>query len=178
MSGAIDLEKARKEMSVRKAFRNWRSRFEEEFGPETSLSDVSTRSLLLLVEGKQDSTFYLLDLIMNLRSLGSGFEFHGLPPEDKMEMMDVYLFLLDRIRFEWMKRLGWVESYPGEECALAELARGEEGVIEELKRQSPALSRQHPRYNEFQALGAPQKEEFIRRLIPEALKEIGGPKCD
>ena len=176
MAETVDIEKARKEMAVRKAFRNWRSRFQEDFGPETGIPDISTKSLLILAEGKQDSTFYLLDLIMNMRSLGSGFEFHGLAPEDKLDVMDRYLFLLDRIRFEWMRRLGWLEGYPGEKHTLAELALGAEGFLENLKGQPPMLSREHPRYAEFQPLSGPQKEEFIRKLIPQALKEIGGPK--
>jgi hypothetical protein len=177
MTGAVDLEKARKEMTIRKAFRNWRSRFEEDFSPETTLSDLSAKTLLILVEGKNDNTFYLLDLVMNVRSLGSGFEFHGLEPKAKMEVMDGYLFLLDRIRFEWMKRLGWLESYPGEKCPLAELALGDEAMVDRLKAQIPTLSSQHPRYSELQTVSGFQKEELIRKLIPEALKEIGGPKC-
>ena len=177
MTGAIELEKARKEMAIRKAFRNWRSRFEEDFGPETRLPDVSMKSLLVLAEGKSDDTFYLLDLVMSIRSLGSGFEFHELEPRHKMEVVDGYLFLLDRIRFEWMRRLGWLEGYPGEKCTVAELALCTEGLVESLKTQALTLSSEHPGYAQFQALSGSQKEEFIRKLIPEALKKIGGPKC-
>ncbi|MBN1103703.1 MAG: hypothetical protein JXL84_09855 [Deltaproteobacteria bacterium] len=172
MTDVVDFQKARLEMSARKGFRNWNSRFGEEFGFETGLHEISTRSLLMLAEGKENSTFYILDLIMNLQNLGSGFEFHDLPPKEKMAVMDGYLFLLDRVRFEWMKRLGWLEDYPGEEYTLVELVLRFEELGPTLQARTPSLSRDHPRYETFRRMNAYEREELIRKLIPEALKEI------
>jgi hypothetical protein len=171
MEGAINLNEARKELAARKAFRNWKARFQEEFGVQTVLGDVSTRSLMMLAEGK-DSTFYLLDLVMNLQNLGSGFEFNALAPGDKMRVMDAYLFLLDRIRYEWMKRLGWLETYAGEEMTLVDMVLEAEELAPRLQACTPVLSRRHPRYGEYHDLNAFQREELVRRLIPLALKEI------
>jgi hypothetical protein len=70
---------------------------------------------------------------MNLLTLGSGFEFDELHSKQKMAVVDRYLFLLDRIRFEY---------------------------------------RNHPDYDRFSKVGAFEKEEFIRKLILKALKEI------
>lgn len=174
MAGPVDFQEARQGMAARKGFRNWKSRFGEDFGPGTRLQDISVNTLRVLAQGKQESTFYLLELIMNVRSLGSGLEFHGLSPEDKLDVMDRNLFLLDRIRFEWMRRLGWLESYPGEKHTLVELARGDERLLEDLKGRAPALSKLHPGYPEFQSMSGSGREEYIRKLIPRALKEIGG----
>ncbi|RPJ20685.1 MAG: hypothetical protein EHM26_05105, partial [Desulfobacteraceae bacterium] len=74
MTEVIELEKAKLDMAVRRGYRNWKSQFQEDFGPDTRLSDISTKTLSLLAYGKDKSTFYLFDLVMNLRSLGSGFE--------------------------------------------------------------------------------------------------------
>lgn len=172
MAGTVDLEKARKFMAVRKGFRNWKSHFNEDFGTETRLSNISNRALMMLAEGRENSTFYLLDLIMNLHNLGSAFEFHELSPKDKMRVMDAYLFLLDRTRFEWMKRLGWLDGFPGEECQIVELVIDYEELSSRLQTHPPTLSRKHPLYEEFQSLNAGQREELIRKLIPDALKQI------
>jgi hypothetical protein len=172
MTGTIDLEKARKEMAARRGFRNWKTRFGEEFGIETGLPHISIRSLMMLAEGRDNSTFYLLDLIMNLQNLGSGFEFNDLPPKDKMRVMDYYLFLLDRVRFEWMKRLGWLEAYPGEELPIVDLVLGAEELVSRLQSRTPVLSRRHPRFDEYHHMNGYEREEMVRKLIPQALKAI------
>ena len=172
MTGTVDLDKARKEMAARRGFRNWKTRFSEEFGIETVLRQISNRSLMMLAEGRDNSTFYLLDLIMNLQNLGSGFEFNDLPPRDKMKVMDSYLFLLDRVRFEWMKRLGWLEGYPGEELPIVDLVLGAEELVSRLQSRTPLLSRQHPRFEEYHNMNGYEREELVRKLIPDALKAI------
>jgi hypothetical protein len=172
MTGTVDLEKARKELAARRGFRNWKTRFGEEFGIETVLPQISRRSLMMLAEGRDNSTFYLLDLIMNLQNLGSGFEFNDLPPKDKMRVMDSYLFLLDRVRFEWMKRLGWLEGYPGEELPIVDLVLGAEELLSRLQSRTPQLNREHPRFDEYHNMNGFEREELVRKLIPDALKEI------
>jgi len=83
----VQISRARLESLVRKGFRNWKTQFHEDF-------DIHT----------------LFDLIMNLLDFGSGFEFNSLQSAKKMAVMDRYLFLLDQIRFEYLKRLGWLDS--------------------------------------------------------------------
>ena len=121
MSQVIDLEESRLLVNARKGFRNWSGFFKEEFGVETRLSKISSKTLSFLAQGREKGTFYIYDLIMNLKGLGSGFEFAELSPKKKMIVIDLYLFLLDRIRFECMKRLAWLKSYPGEQLTLVEL---------------------------------------------------------
>lgn len=172
MTVIVDLEDARLGMAVRRGFRNWRSQFGEGFGSETRLTGVSTKTLEMLSEGKDKSTFYILDLIMNLRNMGSGFEFNELHPKEKMAVMDRYLFLLDRIRFEYIKRLGWLEGYPGEEFTLVEMILHFDELGPRLQARTPALSRDHPDYDAFRRMNPYEREEVIRRLIPKALKQI------
>ena len=172
MTEVLQIEKARLELATRRGFRNWKSEFREDFSGSTRLSDISERTLCQLALGKDKSTFYLFDLIMNLRNLKSGFEFSGLGPQDKMSVMDQYLFLLDRIRFEYMKRAGWLEAYPGEELPVVDLVVQYEQLGQRLQRATPLLSRNHAAYPEFRKMNAFEREEFIRKLIPKALKEI------
>ena len=172
MTEVVEINKARLEMAVRRGYRNWKSQFKEDFGPETHLSDISTKTLITLGYGKEKSTFYMLDLIMNLENMGSGFEFSEIDPKDKMAVLDRYLFLLDRTRFEYMKRLGWLENYPGEEFSVVELILEFERLAPRLQANTPTLSRDHDAYEKFQRMNVFEKEELVRRLIPEALKHM------
>jgi hypothetical protein len=172
MKQVVDLQKARLGMAVKRGYRNWESRFGESFGLETNPAQITLKTLSYLAEGREKSTFYLIDLIMNLKNMGSGFEFDALGAKDKMTVMDRYLFLLDRIRFEYMKRLGWLEAYPGEESTLVEMIIDFEELAPRLKADTAALSRNHPLYDTFCTMRIFEREELIRKLIPKALKKI------
>ncbi|MBN2033708.1 MAG: hypothetical protein JW836_10555 [Deltaproteobacteria bacterium] len=172
MTEVVEIGKARVEMAVRRAYRNWRSHFKEDFGPGTHLYDISTKTIVSLGLGKEKSTFYLFDLIMNLENLGSGFEFSEIDPKDKMLVLDQYLFLLDRTRFEYMKRLGWLENYPGEDIPLVDLILDFNHLAPRLQANTPILSRGHDAYDRFQSMNVFEREELVRKLIPKALKHM------
>ena len=174
MNAVVDLERVRLELKARKGYRNWVSRFREDFGLTTRLDHISIEALRFLGQGKGDNSFYIYDLIMNLQGLGSGFEFNELSAKDKMAVMERYLFLLDRIRFEYMKRLGWLESYPGEEFTLVELITRFDLIAPGMQARPPLLCKDHPEYEIFCKMNLFEKEEFIRKLVPEAIKEIQG----
>ena len=168
----IDFEKSRLLLTARKAFRNWNSRFHEHFDFETRLGDVSIGILSFLAQGKDQGMFYLYDLIMRLKNFGSGFEFNEMDPTRKMLIIDHYLFLLDRIRFECMKRLNWLENYPGQDLTLVALVLEFEKRGLSLQAKIPQLSSEHPAYAEFSALIPYDRESFIRKLIPALMKEM------
>ena len=172
MPRVIDLEEGRLLMAVKRGFRNWVSRFGENFDVQTRLCDVSFKTLSYLAQGKEKGTFYLYDLIMSLQKMGSGFEFNDLNPKQKMAVIDRYLLLLDLIRFECMKRLGWLESYPGEEFALVDLVTHFEEWAPGLQAKIPLLSRSHSGYEAYCAMNTFDREAYVRKLIPRALKEI------
>lgn len=168
----IDLKKARLELAARRGYRNWVTRFNEVFDLKTSPSDISLETLSHLANGKGENAFCLYDLIMNLLELGSGFELNELDSEDKMIVIDRYLFLLDIIRYEYMKRAGWLQSYPGENLTLVEVIINFMKLGPSLQARLPLLSKDHPDYNLFLEMNTFEKTEFIRKLIPEILKEI------
>ena len=172
MPQVIDLEEGRLQLAVKRGYRNWTSQFKEDFGPDTRLCHISLKTLTYLAQGKDKGVFYLYDLIMNLKNLGSGFEFNELDPKNKLAVIDLHLFLLDRIRFECMKRLGWLEGYPGEDFTLVELVIQFDRLAPGLQAKIPLLSRDHPDYEEFHSINAFDKEGFVRKLIPRLMKEI------
>ena len=172
MSQVVDLKEGRLLLAVRRGYRNWKSRFKEDFGLETRLSRISPETLSYLAQAKEKGSFYIYDLIMSIQGWGSGFEFNELSSKKKMAVIDQHLFLLDRIRFECMKRLGWIEDYPGEEFTLVELITQFEQLAPGLQAKIPTLSQDHPGYEECSGLNAFDKDAFIRKLIPEAVAEI------
>ena len=172
MKDIIDLEKARLKKRASRAYRNWTSQFNEEFAISTSLSQISLKTLSFLAIGREKNSFYIYDLIMNLKDFGSGFEINELSAKNKMKVMNCYLFIIDRIRFEFMKRLGWLDSYPGEDFSLVELITQFDQLAPGLQAKTPVLSTKYPSYGKFRKMNLFEQEEFIRKLIPKALKEI------
>ena len=168
----IDLKKARLELAVKRGYRNWVTHFKEAFDLKTRPSDISSETLCQLAKGKSENAFCLYDLIMNLLGLGSGFELNELDSENKMIVIDRYLFLLDIVRYEYMKRAGWLESYPGENLALVEMIIDFAELGPSLQARLPELSQNHADYKLFLEMNTFEKTEFIRKLIPEILKEI------
>jgi len=172
MSRIINLEEGRLLIAVKRGYRNWTSRFKETFGLTTRISQLSFETLSCLAGGKDKGSFYIYDLIMSLKDFGSGFEFNELSPKKKMEVIDQYLFILDRLRFECMKRLNWLESYPGEECTLVELITQFEKLAPSLQAEIPILSVDYPDHKKYLEMNIFDREAFVRKLIPKALKQI------
>jgi len=172
MAEVINLEEARLLIAVKKGYRNWKDRFKEEFGLGTRLSQISWKTLSYLALGSVKANFYLHDLIMSHKNMGSGLEFNRLSPTKKMAVVDQYLFLLDRMRFECMKRLEWLESYPGEDLTLVELVTRFDDLAPSLQVRPPLLSKNHPDYEKYLRTSTFDREAFVRKLIPKALSEI------
>jgi hypothetical protein len=172
MSQVIDLKEGRLLIAIKKGFRNWESQFGETFGPATRVSHLSLKTLVFLAQGRDMGTFFLYDLIMNLKGFGSGFEFDELDPSKKMAVIDQYLFLLDRMRFECMKRIGLLESYPGEAHSMVELILDFDQVAPRLHAQIPILQSHCPGYEEYTRMNTFDKEVFVRKMIPAALEDI------
>lgn len=174
MSEVVEMGKARLERAVSRGYRNWKTQFGEDFSRATKISGLSPETLAFLTRGGDRSTFYLFDLIMNIQNLGSGFEYHEMESAEKIAVMDCSLFLLDRIRFEYLKRLGWLEGYPGEEYTMVELVLHFDRIGANLQAAAPLLVRDHPDCDRYNAMTSFEKEEFIRKLMARAIKELEG----
>ncbi len=174
MPQVIDLEKTRLLLAVKKGFQNWKRYFGEEFGMETRLCQMSRKTISFLAQGREEGSFYLYDLIMNLKRLGSGFEFDTLIPSQKIIVIDHYIFLLDRIRFEYMKRRGLLESYPGEDRTLVEMIIHFEKLGPRLQAEIPILHPSAPGYSEYSDMPIHDKEVYVRKLMSKVLEKIRG----
>lgn len=71
MAELVDLERFRRKLMADKGFSTWLKRFQEQFGPETRLQDLSPATLLYLATPGEDNLYALFDLVMGAMGLGA-----------------------------------------------------------------------------------------------------------
>ncbi|MGD0218170.1 MAG: hypothetical protein ABSC45_11785 [Desulfobaccales bacterium] len=167
----IDLERFRARVSADQGFRTWLGRFKEQFGPETRFEDLSPTTLLYLASPGEDNLYVFFDLIMGSRGLGGSLRFRldDLEYAVKLKIMDTAFALVDRVRFELMRRLGWLEAVPGGEHSIMQLVQEAWRRQLQFAREIPRLSTDHPDYQAYSRLNHLDRVVFIRRLIPRAV---------
>jgi hypothetical protein len=170
----IDLERFRRKLAADLGFRTWLARFKEQFGPETRLRDLSNATLLYLASPGEDNLYVYFDLIMGAQGLGGSVRFRldDLDYTTKLKIMDTAFILVDRVRFEVMRRLGWVEAVPGEDTPLIELVQQAWRKGAPFARELPRLSPDHPDYDSYRGQHPMDQGVSIRRLIPRAVSQF------
>jgi hypothetical protein len=174
MAGIVDINEARRRIVANKGFAPWSRRFRISFNENTCLRHLDDTVIGYLVRGGEDSGMALHELIMATKGLGPGLRFHFLDSGPKMYVTDVALFLLDMIRFETMCRLGWLDDYPAFHVPLIDLITNFKDRVSGVREHPPVLSRSHPLYRLYLAEYEGDRNVFLRKLIPEAIKTF----CD
>ncbi len=172
MAEVIDLERFRAKVAADQGFRTWLARFQEQFGPETRLKDLSPTTLLYLASPGEENLYVFFDLVMGAQGLGGSVRFRldDLDDADKLKIMDTAIALVDRVRFELMRRLGWVtDEVSGEDTPIIQLVRQAWRQETDFARQVPGLSGNHPDYETYARLAPMDRAVFVRRLIPRAV---------
>jgi len=174
MAEIIELDRFRRKIAADQGFRTWLRRFREQFGPDTRLKDLSDQTLLFLSTPGEENLFVFFDLVMGVLGYGTSVRFHldDVDEATKKQVLDVSLGLLDRARFELMRRLGWVDSVPGEDEPIITLLQEAGRQVLAFDRQTPGLSPVHPDYAHYQTLEKMDRNVFLRRLIPQAVQEF------
>jgi hypothetical protein len=166
----LDMEEKRQYLTAKRGFEGWSRRFAEAFDQNTRLEDLSDATLAQLIQPGEESSMAINEFIMGVQGLGPGARFHFLENLDKMALMDIILFLLDQLRFEAMRRLGWVVASPTSKIRLVDLVAEFPTRFSRDKHCTPPLSPDHPQYHQYQKTFEGDRAAFIRRLIPEALE--------
>lgn len=171
MAEVVSLEGFRLKLMADKGFQSWLRRFQEQFGPETRLRDLSPATLLYLATPGEENLYVMFDLVMGAMGLGGSarFRLDDLKTGVKLKIMDTAFALTDRVRFEVMRRLGWVEAVPGEEIPLIGLVKATWEREGEFTREAPSLSPRCPEYAAFERLSAMDRRVLVRRLMPQAV---------
>lgn len=170
MTKIVNLKSYRTRVAEQKGFGPWHKRFEESYGEKTRLSDLSERTLYLLALPGEDSAVAFYELIMGILGLGAAPKFHYLDREEQMMVVDIHLFLVDQVRFEVMRRLGWLENFTCERYRLLEMVQDFNKVKLRCKDNQPELLESHPDYFSYKKLTRMDREVFIRRMFPKALE--------
>jgi hypothetical protein len=171
MAEIIDLERFRSKIAADQGFRSWLARFQEQFGPDTRLQDLSPSTLLYLATPGEENLFVFFDLVMGAQGLGGSVRFRldDLDNDTKMKIMDAAFALVDRVRFEVMRRLGWVAVVPEAEVPIIALVRQAWRLGASFGQEAPALSPEHADYPAYARLNPMDRVVFLRRLIPRAV---------
>lgn len=157
-----------------KGFRTWLSGFQEQFGPDTRLTDVSAATLLYLATPGDENLYVFFDLIMGAYGLGGSarFRLDDLDAPMKLKIMDTAFALMDRVRFEVMRRLGWVTDVPDQNTPLIALVKAAWSGEAAFAGAVPRLAADRPGYERYARLPPIDQRVFVRRLIPQAVAEF------
>lgn len=170
MGNLVRLEDQRRRKAAKMAFARWPQRVGYKPSPGEKMTDLPDEALGVLAELDSEGTLALYDLALGVRGWGAGERFPFLDPGPKMEALDAFLFLADQVRFEMMRRLGWVKGLPAEEYPLVDLAADHKRIIAQFQPSVPGLSPDHPKYQSLQKRLGLEPAAVIRSLIPEALE--------
>ncbi|MCP4686543.1 MAG: hypothetical protein GY859_00740 [Desulfobacterales bacterium] len=173
MAKIVNLRDYKNQAAAQRGFGPWRYRFGESFGPGTTPADLSDKTLYHLAMPGEDGAGAFYEFIMSVLEYHHYPSFDSLDKKRQLLVMDIHLFLADQVRFEVMRRLGWLENLPVDRFTLTEMVFAYDNVRSACKGLSPELSPSHPGYEEFCQLTRGDKEVFIRQMLQEALDTFG-----
>jgi hypothetical protein len=173
MNNVVDLKRYRLYRAVRRSQRKWVAYFSEPLTVDTKLGDLSDKTLLTLARLGDNVMNLLTGLIMNVLDLGDGRSFVDLAGPPKIDVLDAQLFLIDQIRWECLRRLGWVRNFAAEDYPVVELIFDHEHIKKVFRPPFPELTENHPDHDEFLRRRNMDGEVMIRSLIPVALTAFG-----
>jgi hypothetical protein len=108
-------------------------------------------------------------VVLGVRGWGAGERFSYLEAKPKVEALDAFLFLADQVRFDLMRRLGWVRGVAAEAYPIVDLAMRPLEIQAEFSPLVPELTRAYGRYHDLERRLAIEPAAVVRSLIPEAL---------
>jgi len=177
MAEIVDLKDFRIRMLEKKAFGAWHDRFGESYGFDTRLSDLSDRTAYVLALPGETGTTAFYEMIMGILDMGSADNFTGLDHRDQMRVVDIHLFLADHVRFEMMRRLGWIGPFSCSEHPMMKMVQSFEEVFQFSAAHPPQLASSHSEFDAYRQLHPRDQESFVRRMLPGALetfrKQVG-----
>ena len=169
MTKIVDLQAYRTRALEQRGYGPWQKRFGESFDSTTRIVDLSDNTLFYLAQPGESSSIAYYELIMGILDLGTATKFHYLTNRDQMIVVDIHLFLADQVRFELMRRLGWIRSFEGGNYSLLNMVQEFEKVKTKCRQHPPLLAESNPAYVTYTQLTIGDKEVFIRRMLQDAL---------
>ena len=170
MAEIVNLRTYRTRMVEQRGFGPWQKRFGETYDQKTILADLSDKTLYLLAQPGEEYSVAFYELIMGILGIGKALKFYYLDEKEQIMVMNSQLFLADQVRFEMMRRLGWLKSFPCDSYSLLEIVEDFDKVDALCKRKIPEIAAHHPNYPDLKEIVGMDREVLIRRMLPEALE--------
>jgi hypothetical protein len=174
MAEIVSLESLKNQKAAKRGFREWQRRFKSVpvLNEKTVWSDLPDELILFLAEDDEGGRQIINDLLMGSLGLGSGYEFESLPADKLIPLLDIYFILIDQVRFECMRRLGWIQAIPLGEKPIIRLIREYKQGVSPILTAPPMLNPSHPAFSEYNLLTEIEQRSFIRRMIPDAVHQF------
>lgn len=170
MAKIIPLSEYKARSALEAGYRRWRPLFNETFEADTRLSDLSPKTLCWLAEPGDESATAIHALIIGFLGYGDAVTFYSLDSKVQSQVLDIFLFLSDQIRFEMMYRLGWLECFLSSQYSLFEMVTEFECIKKRCQDQPPSLSKDHIDYETYSKLFERDQQVFIRRMLTSTLQ--------
>jgi len=169
MTKIVDLQAYRTKAVEQRGFGSWQKRFGESFDATTRIVDLSDGTLYYLAQPGEPGSVAYYEFIMGILDLGAAPKFHYLGNRDQMMVVDIHLFLADQVRFEMMRRLGWIRTFEGSRYSLVEMVQAFDKIKTKCRENPPELAESNSDYAAYTQLTDGDKEVFIRRMLQKAL---------
>ncbi len=168
MAEIIHFPRRTPEASTERMLVKWATEMGYRISPRATVASLPDKLVLSLAESDPRGAS-LLEAMVCVVVLGKRQPLTALPPQTRMRLLELSLFLIDVVRFECMARLDWIEPQRVRELPLVEILSKEPSELKQLT--GPHRLRQdHPHFHKFEALPLMEKETFVRRMIPQALE--------
>jgi hypothetical protein len=170
MEKVVDIQTYRAKAFKERVFGPWQKRFDESYGIDIRLSELSNKTLYFLAQPGENSATAYYELIMGILDLGPTAKFNHLLNREQMRVVDIHLFLADQVRFEIMRRLKWLAQLRCKTQSLVQMVQDFDTVKFACKANPPELAASHPDYDAYRQLAHGDREVFIRRMLQDALE--------
>jgi hypothetical protein len=172
MAQIVNLSEYRRQSAVQSGFRMLNRRFNKNFDRRTRLNDFGPAILCLLSEPTESSTVFYYALILGFLGHGDTADFDAMDRRTQMQVVDIHLFLADQVRFEMMRRMGWLARFGATQYPLFDMVRQFEAIRILCWQDPPVLAPMHPSHKAYEGLIDRDRQVFIRRMMPSVVDQF------
>ncbi|MBI5897572.1 MAG: hypothetical protein HZB24_16690, partial [Desulfobacterales bacterium] len=111
MAQIVHISTYLEQSALQAGFKQWRRCFKEDFTIGTRLDDLSPVILCRLADPAEPCELLYYPLILGFLGYDANQSFEVLENRIQIRVVDIHLFLADQVRFEMMRRMGWLARF-------------------------------------------------------------------
>ncbi len=160
----------REQSALQAGFKQWGRCFKGDFTIGTRFGDLNAAILCRLSDPTEPCEVLYYPLILGFLGQDANQSFERLDTTIQIQVVDIHLFLTDQVRFEMMRRMGWLARLAAGQYPIFDMVRRFDRIRELCQQDPPLLSETHSGYSEYKSLVPRDQQVFIRRMFPSALE--------